>query len=180
MRAYWLVERNDLPGGPQYRRCGSGHPWTNIASEALQFARKQDAVYYIHECWARDPALKAVEHADVGPAAPAPVVPDELVGRGSIADVVAERRRQIDVEGWTPEHDDEHGRGEMAMAAATYAVSDKVGTIGRDPYYALLWPWDESWWKPKDRRRDLIRAAALLIAEIERLDRTHVEAKSHE
>jgi hypothetical protein len=27
------------------------------------------------------------------------------------------------------------------------------------------------WWKPKDRRRDLVRAAALIIAEIERLDR---------
>ena len=35
------------------------------------------------------------------------------------------------------------------------------------------WPhtWDASWWKPKDRRRDLVRAGALIIAEIERLDR---------
>ena len=31
--------------------------------------------------------------------------------------------------------------------------------------------WDSEWWKPKDRRRDLIRAGALIVAEIERLDR---------
>lgn len=38
---------------------------------------------------------------------------------------------------------------------------------------AKHWPlsWAKSWLKPKDRRRDLIRAAALIIAEIERLDR---------
>jgi len=30
--------------------------------------------------------------------------------------------------------------------------------------------WAREWWKPKDRRRDLIRAAALIVAEIERLD----------
>jgi hypothetical protein len=37
--------------------------------------------------------------------------------------------------------------------------------------YEDLWPWHDDWWKPKDRRRDLIRAAALIVAEIERLDR---------
>ena len=31
--------------------------------------------------------------------------------------------------------------------------------------------WSKDWWKPKDKRRDLIRAAALIVAEIERLDR---------
>jgi hypothetical protein len=34
-----------------------------------------------------------------------------------------------------------------------------------------IWPWDRKWWKPKDRRRDLVRAGALILAEIERLDR---------
>jgi hypothetical protein len=33
------------------------------------------------------------------------------------------------------------------------------------------WPWEDKWWKPKDRRRDLVRAGALIVAEIERLDR---------
>jgi hypothetical protein len=90
---------------------------------------------------------------------------------GAVADIVAERRRQIEAEGWTPEHDDEHGAGEMAAAAAAYAFS--AATEGR--YYAAdplgFWPWDAKWWKPKGARRDLVRAGALIVAEIERLDR---------
>lgn len=90
-------------------------------------------------------------------------------------DVIAERRRQIEVEGWTPEHDDEHDSGELADVAACYALSvysdrSDAGPSGDIPPY---WPksLDESWWNPKDKRRNLVRAAALLIAEIERLDR---------
>lgn len=82
-------------------------------------------------------------------------------------DVLAERRRQIESEGWTPEHDDEHSLGEMAGAAACYANNAGLGRV----LPPRSWPWDASWWKPKDRRRDLVRAAALLLAEIERLDR---------
>lgn len=91
-------------------------------------------------------------------------------------DVLAERRRQILVESFTPEHDDAHSRGELAMAAAAYAVSDKVRPDGRCPLLALLWPWDARWWKPKSRRHDLVRAAALLLAEIDRLDRLEAVA----
>jgi hypothetical protein len=81
------------------------------------------------------------------------------------ADVLAERQRQISAEGWTPEHDDEHSRGEMASAAACYAVVHKG--IDLRP----LWPWSPYWWKPTDRRRNLTKAGALILAEIERLDR---------
>ena len=85
-----------------------------------------------------------------------------------------------DVEGWTDAHDDEHSHGEMARAAAAYAVSDRMREPGSDGDryttslwpWSLLWPWDMKWWKPKDRRRDLIRAAALIVAEIERIDRS--------
>jgi len=34
-----------------------------------------------------------------------------------------------------------------------------------------LWPWGKEWWKPSDRRRDLVKAGALIAAEIDRLDR---------
>lgn len=81
-------------------------------------------------------------------------------------DVLAERRRQIEGEGWTPEHDDEHGNAEMALAAAGYAIN-----AFRPMPTPAHWPWDLSWWKPSTPRRDLIKAAALLIAEIERIDR---------
>jgi hypothetical protein len=85
-------------------------------------------------------------------------------------DVFAERQRQVKVEGWTIEHDDTHRHGQMATAAACYALWGAGGIVARATS-PDLWPWDEMWWKPKDRRRDLVRAAALIIAEIERLDR---------
>ena len=84
-------------------------------------------------------------------------------------DVLAERRRQIDAEGWTPDHDDEHAPGEMSQAAACYAkYGDWVAYRNTAPND---WPWHESWWKPSDSRRNLVKAAALILAEIERLDR---------
>jgi hypothetical protein len=90
----------------------------------------------------------------------------------AIEEVAAERRRQTEHENWTLEHDDTHTAGEMARAAACYALPPGyLDTIHGSEYRHPLWPWDWSWWKPKDRRRDLIRAAALLVAEIERLDR---------
>lgn len=79
-------------------------------------------------------------------------------------DVLAERRRQIEVEGWTTTCDDEHSAGQMARAAACYAA------INSKPVPSM-WPWAPEWWKPRDDRRNLIKAAALIIAEIERLDR---------
>ncbi|WP_109410372.1 hypothetical protein [Pseudomonas aeruginosa] len=88
-------------------------------------------------------------------------------------DVQAERRRQVEAEGWTPEHDDEHSHGQMARAAACYALAGS--SAPNDGTAALLvslaWPWDQQWWKPTSARRDLIKAGALILAEIERLDR---------
>lgn len=81
-----------------------------------------------------------------------------------------ERFRQIREEGWTPEHDDQHEDGDLASAAAGYTVFAVIGS-GRDS--PLFWPvdWDVTWFKPTSPRRDLIKAAALIVAEIERLDR---------
>ncbi|WP_240437972.1 hypothetical protein [Pseudomonas aeruginosa] len=88
-------------------------------------------------------------------------------------DVQAERRRQIEAEGWTPEHDDAHSHGQMARAAACYALAGS--SAPSDGTAALLvslaWPWDEQWWKPSTARRDMVKACALGLAEIERLDR---------
>jgi hypothetical protein len=83
----------------------------------------------------------------------------EGAGIGLIAQ---ERTRQISKEGWTPGHDDEHDEGQLAKAAACYA-------LGRNHY----WPWDMQWWKPtpNDRIRELAKAGALIAAEIDRLIR---------
>ncbi|HFH3202573.1 TPA: hypothetical protein ACGJTN_002771 [Pseudomonas aeruginosa] len=88
-------------------------------------------------------------------------------------DVQAERKRQVEVEGWTPEHDDAHSHGQIARAAACYALAGS--SAPNDGTAALLvslaWPWDEQWWKPTSARRDMVKACALGLAEIERLDR---------
>jgi len=91
----------------------------------------------------------------------------------AVLDVAAERQRQMDVEGWTTAHDDAHGAGEMAVAAGCYALcaGECDGVQKDDLKVPLFWPWHPDWWKPSDKRRDLVKAAALLLAEIERIDR---------
>lgn len=92
-----------------------------------------------------------------------------------LLDVMAERAHQVIGEGWTAEHDDSHNQnGELAMAAACYAAKS-AGDYSAESFAPsvreLKWPFPRNWWKPKDRRRDLVRAGALILAEIERLDR---------
>jgi hypothetical protein len=102
-----------------------------------------------------------------------------------IDEIANERRRQKVVEGWSAAHDDGHTDGEMSRAAACYAAHasayQRVASDVSLQAYASVepcasinsigWPWDREWWKPRNPRRDLIRAAALIVAEIERLDR---------
>jgi len=94
----------------------------------------------------------------------------------AIEDVIAERRRQIEVEGHTTAHDDRHTKGELARAAACYCAvagnDEETRQVRlRMGWWPSTWPWDWLQWKPQSRRRDLVRAGALIIAEIERLDR---------
>jgi hypothetical protein len=87
-------------------------------------------------------------------------------------DVLAERLRQVEEEGWTPEHDDQHNVRELSAAAECYA-----GAASKHDGCPAIWPWDEAWWKPKDYRHNLVKAGALILAEIERLDRLPPNAK---
>jgi hypothetical protein len=90
----------------------------------------------------------------------------------AITDVIAERQRQIAAEGWTPEHDDSYQNSELADAAACYAIHAHNQGFSTPAH----WPWDPSWWKQSGPRRDLVRAAALILAEIERIDRTELRS----
>jgi hypothetical protein len=100
----------------------------------------------------------------------------------AIRSVIKERLGQIYREGYSEEHDDEHrDDNALARAAACYALA---GTGGNGPFWIShlqvpqqVWPyrWE---WKPKDRRHNLVRAAALLIAEIERMDRAEEAAEA--
>jgi hypothetical protein len=103
-----------------------------------------------------------------------PCSPDAIVIDAAVADIVKERCRQIESEGWTPEHDDAHAHGELAGAAACYAIQSTDHWAKTQ--IPILWPWATGWWKPTTSRRDLIKAAALIVAEIERLDRAARDA----
>lgn len=56
-----------------------------------------------------------------------------------------------------------------ALAAVCYI--NETGTVNRNGGKPWGWPWDASWWKPNARRRNLVKAGALILAEIERIDR---------
>lgn len=87
-----------------------------------------------------------------------------------VEQIAVERQRQIDAEGWTAEHDDQHTRSELAIAAGVYAMpyngSWKIAT----------WPWHHRTLKirpltAEGRIRELVKAGALIAAEIDRLER---------
>ncbi|WP_334029003.1 hypothetical protein [Burkholderia orbicola] len=84
-------------------------------------------------------------------------------------DVLAERRRQVEVEGFTPEHDDdEYLDGELAAAGGSYALHAFDRRIALTPAW---WPWQRAWWKPGTPRQMLVKAGALILAAIEQIDR---------
>ena len=71
-------------------------------------------------------------------------------------DVRAERDRQVDELGWTPEHDDNHSTHDLVTLAKGYAGKPESD---RDEHHGLY------------SRRRLVQAAALLVAAIEANDR---------
>lgn len=106
-----------------------------------------------------------------------------------IDEIASERKRQVEAEGYDAAHDDSHDKGELVLAACCYAAPDRVyvkddrasGFFFVDP-----WPWELHYDKRRydgnmvmpnyrnsssRRRKLLVKAAALIVAEIERLDR---------
>lgn len=82
--------------------------------------------------------------------------------------VLGERERQITEEGYTEQLDDKYNNYELLSAALCYLLYENFEPIGAIP---AAWPWAPEAWKPKDYRRNLVTAAALLLAELDRLDR---------
>ncbi len=125
-------------------------------------------------------AVTALARRADGAAAGVAVVPSRAA-----QDVFEERERQINVEGWTPEHDDAHDDGQLALAAVCYALPEYQQSIKTAAHPTMrqstiverLWPWSPDWWKPIGERRDLVKAGALILAEIERLDRADLRAR---
>lgn len=93
--------------------------------------------------------------------------------------IADERERQVSQEGWTAEHDRAHVGGELVKAADCYiyaavaAGTQRIESLMEVPCangpWGPSWPWHKSWWKPsKDPVRNLVKAAALAAAEIDR------------
>lgn len=90
--------------------------------------------------------------------------------------ITEERERQIAVEKWTPEHDDDvHASGDILSAGIAYATAAQHQMMHKNPdldhVREMYWPWNKRWWKPTDRVRNLVKAGALIAAEIDRLNR---------
>jgi hypothetical protein len=97
--------------------------------------------------------------------------------------ITKERQRQIEVEGFNHKHDDAHIFGELARAAAVYAMGTRNiftgfprGPSRRCPSPTLtniapVWPFSQEYDKRKkhSRIRQLEIAGALIAAEIDRL-----------
>lgn len=86
-------------------------------------------------------------------------------------ELLAERTRQVESEIFTTDHDDKHNDRSLAAAAGCYALS----AAGENVLHH--WPWHMDWFKPGIARRALVKAGALIIAEIERLDRRDAQQK---
>lgn len=83
-------------------------------------------------------------------------------------DVLKERVRQVEGEGYGVESDDCYTDYQLPRAAICYAIK----AAGLPSHRATLyWPFPAPAFKPTERRANLVKAAALLLAEIERLDR---------
>lgn len=97
--------------------------------------------------------------------------------------IAAERQRQIEKEGWTPEHDDEHDDGSLALVAAILATPHHLFRQDVEEFddgtkvvtFSDPWPpsWHDAWDKrgEADRKRLIEIAGALLAAEYDRLTR---------
>ncbi|MDF2381340.1 hypothetical protein JMG10_07680 [Nostoc ellipsosporum NOK] len=104
----------------------------------------------------------------------------------AIQKIAEERQRQIDKKGYCQTHDQDHDKAELASAAAAYTTSYVVNTQAKasedkitrrrlavmNTSIGLIWPFHGGEFKPNYENpiRDLIKAGALIVAEIERIE----------
>lgn len=100
--------------------------------------------------------------------------------------IAEERKRQIEIEGYTDDHDLKHNPREFVHAAETYLMSSDLTLHSKEfgpsdnwhqtnePFYRneieRSWPWEQESFKPTSDIRDLIKAGALIAAAIDRLN----------
>ncbi|MBA0419527.1 hypothetical protein D7Y22_00935 [Stenotrophomonas maltophilia] len=111
------------------------------------------------------------------PVSPLYAAPAQAVDLGTgIKAIASERERQLCIEGFSRDSDEQYREGELARAATAYvqlaAMDLQVGSrkhiASQEPPF--FWPWAPEWWKPVDARHDLVRAGALIAAQIDLID----------
>lgn len=85
--------------------------------------------------------------------------------------IAEERKRQVEVEGWSAAHDDQYICGQLSDFAVCYATREYWRYAYRNPVHEMMLPTEfRGMWKPTpdDRIRELVKAGALIAAEIDR------------
>lgn len=96
-----------------------------------------------------------------------------------LRDVIAERLAQIEKHGFTLEHDLGHHPGDIAAGAGSYlstAIGQLYGKAFDPKEIDPEWPWEREAWRPGDARANLIKAVAIALAVIDRIDAAPQEA----
>lgn len=182
--AVTLLHQAKVPAGDSFTRFAlaahhaaapgalDGYAWLPLEpTEAMLRAAFRLDLSYMPGQEAAD--REAIYRAMVGAAPAGPLTNEATSAHGTpeapqtaaARDVLAERQRQVEQEGWTSAHDDAYVDGQLASAAVAY-------TQAYTPYLVpSSWPWAVEWFKAGDDRRNMVKAGALILAEIERLDR---------
>lgn len=182
-----VLEELDKRFGPHYR--DRGEPWNQELTKRVDAALISDTdIAAAMGASLENPSVHgASENQPVHP---------------GVSLIAAERQRQVTQEGWSADHDSRHEHGELAEAGAAYALTGKltdetlIETVreiqvnsdrGLDDHYDYrmvrnkfpVFPWAEEWWKPSDDPiRNLVKAGALIAAEIDRLLRLNPDYAS--
>lgn len=85
--------------------------------------------------------------------------------------ILRERARQCRELGYDSKHDDEHDRCELISAAVAMALAAKEELTGKRQGALLHWPFQVREFKHKPAVEMLVKAGALIAAEIDRLGR---------
>jgi hypothetical protein len=94
-----------------------------------------------------------------------------LIGDGLRA-IIAERMEQVQKHGFTLARDQNYQPSALVFAGIAYAGRAAEQMRNNDLWHDAppSWPWDAAHWRPGDARANLVKAAALIWAEIDRLD----------
>jgi hypothetical protein len=101
-------------------------------------------------------------------------IPGDIEKPAGITLIAEERNRQITQEGFDAEHDRRIDSGDLSFAAISYTRVARTqltwGNTFTDFKIPEVWPFHPVWWKPSgDPIRNLVKAGALIAAEIDRL-----------